>query len=187
MTRAAIFDAVRAAVPGVFNDPGNIHALDNLLDAFGVAREGDRRQINQAGLDLIKSFEGRELKAYRDPVGILTVGYGSTGPHVREGMVLTEDEAEGLLRKDLERFEAAVAKLCPVATDNQFSAMVCLAFNIGEGDGGFKTSTLRRLHNEGNYEGAADQFVRWNKAGGRVLKGLVRRRAAEADLYRKPA
>lgn len=183
--RAPIFDAVRTlARPGLFNDPGNVLALDNLLDAFNVPRDAEHRRINAAGLALIKQFEGLELKAYVDPVGALTIGYGSTGPHVKPGMVITEAEAEDLLRDDLARFEKAVASMCPVATDNQFAAMVSLAFNAGAGEGGFKTSTLRRKHNEGDHMGAAAEFARWNKAGGRVLNGLVRRRAAEAQLYR---
>ena len=141
------------------------------------------RQINADGLALIKQFEGLRLKAYFCPSGILTVGYGSTGKHVKPGMVITADEAEKLLLNDLVRFEQGVALQCPVATDNQFAALVSLSFNVGLE--ALRTSTLRRMHNEGNYAGAALQFQRWNKGGGRVLAGLTKRRAAEADLYRK--
>lgn len=164
-------------------DVALIHAA---LDGIGFARaeESRPREINGSGLALIKRFEGLELKAYRDPVGVLTIGYGSTGSHVKPGMVITEAQAEELLKKDLARFEAAVDKLCPIATDNQFSALVSLAFNVGEGEGGLKTSTLRRKHNEGDYVGAANEFARWRFAGGRELAGLVKRRAAEAQLYR---
>lgn len=183
--RAEIFAAVRNAKPGVFGDPNNIMALDDLLDRFGIGRTGEHREINGSGLALIKRSEGLELKAYPDPGSggdPWTIGYGHTGPDVRPGMVITEAQAEELLKKDLERFEAAVADMCKVATDNQFSAMVSLAFNVGEEN--FRRSTLRRMHNEGDHMGAANEFQRWNRASGRVLNGLVRRRAAEAQLYR---
>lgn len=143
-----------------------------------------RRAINKAGLDLIKQFEGCKLKAYVCPAGVLTIGYGSTGPHVKPGMTITADQAEELLRSDLRRFEDYVAKECAPATDNQFSALVSFCFNVGEG--ALKSSTLRRMHLEGNYEAAAGQFARWTRGGGKVLPGLVRRREAESALYRKP-
>lgn len=143
-----------------------------------------RRQINKAGFDLVRQFEGLRLKAYICPAGVLTIGYGSTGPHVKPGMVITSEQADDLLMKDLERFERCVEANAPVATDNQFSAMVCLCFNIGET--AFKGSTLLRLHRDAQYGPAAMQFARWSKGGGKVLSGLVKRRAAEAALYSKP-
>lgn len=185
--RKAIFDAVKAAVPNVWADPGHIHAMDNLLDALGVPRATERREINKSGLDLIKSFEGKELKAYPDPGtggAPWTIGYGHTGADVYPGLVITEAQAEDLLRSDLRKFEDAVFKLVGWhATDNQFSALVSFAFNVGAGEGGLKTSTLLRKHNAGDYAGAKAEFGRWNKAAGRVLPGLTRRRAAEAALY----
>ena len=185
--RAAIFDAVRiSARPGLFSDPGNVLALDNLLDAFGVGRAAQtRRQINREGLAIIKDSEGLALKAYLCPAKVLTIGYGSTGPHVRAGMIITEAQAEELLRSDLRRFEDFVAAKCAPATDNQFSALVSFAFNVGER--ALADSTLRRKHLAGDYAGAADQFARWNKAGGRELAGLTKRRAREATLYRRTA
>lgn len=143
------------------------------------------RRINRAGLDLVKQFEGLQLKAYLCPAKVWTIGYGSTGAHVTPGMVITEAEAERLLREDLERFEAAVAKAAPDATDNQFAAIVSLAFNIGIA--GVLKSTVLRKHLAGDHVGAASAFAMWNKGGGRVLAGLVRRRAAEAQLYRTVA
>jgi lysozyme len=143
------------------------------------------RQINADGLALIKQFEGLRLKAYKCPAGVWTVGYGSTGSHVKPDTVITADEAENLLLDDLVRFEQGVALQCPVATDSQFAALVAFAFNVGLES--LRTSTLRRMHNEGNYAGAAGQFGRWNKGGGRVLPGLIKRRAAEAALYAKNA
>ena len=142
-----------------------------------------RRAINKAGLDLVKEFEGCKLTAYLCPAKILTVGYGSTGPHVKPGMTITQAQADELLRSDLRRFEDYVAKVAPKATDNQFAAMVALAFNIGEAALG--KSTVLRKHLAGDHKGAAEAFGMWVKAGGKTLPGLVRRRDAEAALYRK--
>ena len=141
------------------------------------------RKINERGLNLIKSFEGLRLEAYRDAVGVLTIGWGSTGPHVKTGMVITEEEAEALLRKDLSRFEAGVEACIADAptTSDQFAAMVSLSFNIGLGR--FATSTVLKRHKLGNRIGAANAFLLWNRAGGQVLRGLTRRREAERRLY----
>jgi len=141
------------------------------------------RSINKAGLAIIKASEGLRLKTYLCPANVLTIGYGSTGSHVKPGMVITEAQAEELLRSDLRRFEDAVAKAAPNATDNQFAAMVSLAFNIGIG-AFTKPSTVLRKHKAGDHVGAAEGFKLWNKGGGRVLPGLVKRRAVEAQLYR---
>jgi GH24 family phage-related lysozyme (muramidase) len=139
------------------------------------------RQINDKGLRILKSFEGLRLEAYLDPVGVWTIGYGTTSG-VRSGMVITATEAEDLLRQDLRRFEAAVAENVKVSiNDDQFSALVSFTYNVGEG--ALSSSTLLRLLNQGNIQGAADQFPRWNKAGGRVLAGLTRRRNAERALF----
>lgn len=191
--RKAIFDAVRAgAPPGLFNDPGNVLALDNLLDAFEVARaQPSRRRINSEGLSIIKEFEGLRLEAYLCPANVWTIGWGHTGPEVKRGMKITTARAEELLRVDLQRFEAAVHQLAPIATDNQFSAMVSFAFNVGEDIDddtiaeGLGDSTLLKKHNAGDYAGAAREFAKWNKAKGQVLAGLTRRRAMEAALYAK--
>lgn len=191
--RKSIFDAVRAAArPGLFNDPGNVLALDNLLDAFSVGRAlpGTRR-INAAGAAIIKEFEGLRLTAYLCPAGVWTIGWGHTGPDVKPGLVITHERAEELFADDLQEFEAGVARLAPVASDNQFSALVSFAFNVGldeDGDSlaeGLGDSTLLRKHNAGDFEGAAREFAKWNTAKGHVLPGLSRRRAMEAALYRK--
>lgn len=139
------------------------------------------KTISDKGLSLIKQFEGIKLTAYKCPAGIWTVGYGSTGPHVKEGTKISQQEADALLLHDVERFEVAVRALCPITTQGQFDALVSFSFNLGENS--LRESTLRRLHNEGEYTKAADQFPRWNKAGGRVLAGLTKRRAAERELY----
>lgn len=143
------------------------------------------RQIGPKGLTLIKSSEGLRLTAYRCPANVPTIGYGSTGPHVHMGMTITEAEAEALLRKDLERFELGVTEMAGEMTPGQFSALVSFAFNLGLS--ALKGSTLLRMHKEGDFVGAAGQFARWNKAGGRVLAGLSRRRESEAALYRMAA
>lgn len=140
-----------------------------------------RRQINRAGWELIKRFEGCKLTAYTCPAGRLTIGYGSTGPHVKPGMRITAEQADALLQADLRRFEDYVAEHCGKTTDNQFAALVSFCFNVGEGN--LRTSTLRRLHLAGDYAGAQAQFSRWTRGGGKVLPGLVKRREAEAALY----
>jgi lysozyme len=141
-------------------------------------------KTNAAGITLIKSNEGCELTAYVCPAGRLTIGFGDTGPHVVHGMTITEEEAENLLAARLEReFENGVLRAIGdvPTTRNQFAAMVSLAYNIGVG--GFAKSSVARFHREGNYEAAAEAFHLWNRGGGRVLAGLVRRRQEEADLY----
>ena len=141
------------------------------------------RSINPSGLELIKSFEGLRLTAYRCPAGVWTIGYGHTGPAVTPGQRITEAEADALLRGDLDRFEVGVAHALDGAatTDNQFAAMVSLAFNIGLG--AFQRSTVLWQHKAGNRQRAAAAFLLWIKGGGHTLPGLVRRRAAERALY----
>ena len=139
------------------------------------------RKINQAGLDLIKRFEGCKLRAYRDPVGVWTIGYGHTKT-TRPGQQITKEQAEALLRQDIAEFEQAVESLIDVPlTDNQFGALVSFAFNVGAG--ALRRSTLRQKLNAGDYEGAARELLKWDKAGGRVLRGLSRRRYAEMTLF----
>jgi len=138
-------------------------------------------KISYAGLALIKQFEGCKLMAYVCPAGILTIGYGSTGDHVKPGMVITQAQADVLLLKDLRRFEIAIEAIANKPTQQQFDALVSFAFNLGQG--ALRTSTLIKLHNAGDFMGAANQFTRWNKAAGKELAGLTRRREAEKKLY----
>lgn len=138
--------------------------------------------ISSKGVSLIKQLEGLELKAYKDSVGVLTIGYGSTGPHVTVGMTITESQAETLLKKDLSRFEKGVDDLVTVPLNqNQFDALVSFSFNLGLGN--LKSSTLLRKLNSLDYIGAANEIPRWDKAGGKILKGLTRRRLAEKELF----
>ena len=146
--------------------------------------------VSKAGLALIKSFEGLLLKAYPDPAtggAPWTIGYGHTGPEVRKGLVWTQAQANNALADDVSRFADGVKALLDVAptTQGQFDAMVSLAYNVGIGN--FSGSTLRKKHVAGDYAGAAAEFAKWNKAGGRVMAGLTRRRAAEAAMYRGQA
>ena len=138
-------------------------------------------QISPAGLALIKRFEGLRTEAYRCPAGVWTIGYGSTRG-VREGMKITEAQAEALLLRDVERFERDVVGMVEVPiTQGMFDALVSFAFNLGAE--AMRRSTLLRLLNQSRYADAAQQFARWNKAGGRVLDGLTKRRAAERALF----
>lgn len=147
-----------------------------------LATSAGRRQINAKGLRLLKSFEGLRLEAYLDPVGIWTIGYGTTSG-VYPGMRITEAQAEAFLRRDLARFENAVIDLVRVPlNDDQFSALVSFTYNVGEG--ALASSTLLRLLNRRDYQGAADQLLRWNKGdGGQELYGLTRRRRAERAMF----
>jgi lysozyme len=141
-------------------------------------------RTNAAGIELIKRNEGCRLTAYLDPVNIWTIGYGDTGAHVFRGCTITQDEAERLLAERLLReFEPGVQRAIGDAptNENQFAAMVSLAYNVGVG--AFAKSSVARHHRAGEYAKAASSFHLWNKAGGKVLAGLVRRRAEEADLY----
>lgn len=147
----------------------------------GSGSTSDLKRTNANGLKLIKVFEGLRLRAYQDSVGIWTIGYGTTRG-VRPGMTISEAEAEAFLQQDLVRFEQAIDDALKVSVnDNQFSALSCFTYNVGPG--AFRSSTLLKLLNEQNLYGAADQFPRWNKAGGRTLAGLTRRRKAERSLF----
>ena len=141
--------------------------------------------VNKATLDLIKSFEGLYLKSYICPAGVLTIGYGHTGKDVKAGMVITEEEAERLLLSDIEIFATGVNVLVKVPlNENQFGALTSFSFNVGLG--AFEKSTLLKLLNRGWYDQVPAQMMRWNKAGGKELAGLTRRRSAEGSLFMRP-
>lgn len=133
------------------------------------------------GVALIKEFEGLRLGAYLCSAGVLTIGYGHTGG-VKKTDRITEQQAEQYLQDDLKKFENGVLRLVRVPlTQNQFDALVCFAYNLGVGSLG--QSTLLKLINASDFTGAAKQFIRWNKAAGRELPGLTRRRIAESELF----
>ncbi|WP_335952328.1 lysozyme [Acinetobacter pittii] len=145
-------------------------------------------KISNSGINLIKSFEGLRLKAYDDGVGVWTIGTGTTvypnGVKVKQGDTCTPEQAKAYFKHDLAKFEKTVNESVTVPLNqNQFDALVSLTYNIGAG--ALKNSTLLKLLNKGDYKGAADQFLVWNKAGGKVMKGLVRRREAERALFLK--
>ncbi len=132
---------------------------------------------------IIKEFEGLRLKAYKCPAGVLTIGYGHT-KGVKLNQSISEKEADRLFAQDIKEFEGYVDRFVKVPlTANQHEALVSFVYNIGPG--AFMHSTLLRKLNASDYTGAAKEFIRWNKAGGKVLKGLTRRRQAEQKLFRK--
>ncbi|HIC2869530.1 TPA: lysozyme [Enterobacter kobei] len=143
-------------------------------------------QTSDKGIALIKQFEGCKLTAYQDSVGVWTIGYGWTKPvdgkPIRAGMTIKQETAERLLKTGLVSYEGDVSRLVKVGlTQGQFDALVSFTYNLGARS--LSTSTLLRKLNAGDYAGAADEFLRWNKAGGKVLNGLTRRREAERALF----
>lgn len=146
-------------------------------------------KMTQAGLDLIKAKEGLRLVAYYCPAGVLTIGYGHTSaagaPFVKAGMKITEKEANEIFLNDLVKYEDAVKRLVKVPlNDNQYSALVSLCYNIGEGN--LSKSTVIARVNQQDWKGAADAFLLWNRAKGQVSEGLKTRRKQEADLFLTP-
>ncbi|MBD2183405.1 glycoside hydrolase family protein [Planktothrix sp. FACHB-1355] len=149
------------------------------------------RKTNQEGIKVIKSFEGLHklkqgpegtyVEAYLDPVNVPTIGWGSTeGVYI--GMKISIAQAEEMLKKELRKFEVAVADAVKTdINDNQFSALVCFSYNVGARSL-FESTLLKRL-NEGKIQEAADEFLRWDKASGQVFPGLSRRRRAERALF----
>jgi lysozyme len=152
-----------------------------------VRKDEPRLAVSPEGTNLIADFEGLRLCSYRDVVGVWTVGYGHTAaagaPRPRAGLCLpSKAEAVALLHRDLDRYSKGVAKLVRSPTSSrEYNAMLSLSYNVGTG--AFGSSTLLRLHNGRHYAGAAAQFKRWNRAGGRPLAGLTRRRGVECALY----
>jgi GH24 family phage-related lysozyme (muramidase) len=156
-------------------------------------------KISEAGIQLIKSFEGCHNTPYRCPAALWTTAYGhvlypdqarlktperaSYPLKPEHNRVWDADEIDSLLEADLLRFSSGVLRLCPAAADNQchLDALVSFSYNCGLGN--LQASTLRMKYNRGDIQGAADEFLKWNKAGGKVLRGLERRREAERALF----
>lgn len=142
-------------------------------------------KISDDGLALIKDFEGERLTVYKDAVGLPTVGVGHLVlpfDNLKVGQTISAERSRTLLRQDVERFEKCVnAAITQPLTQNQFDACVALAFNIGES--AFKNSSVARELNRGHFTLAANAFLKWNKAGGKVLNGLTRRREAERKMF----
>lgn len=143
-------------------------------------------KLSNTGLSLIKSFEGVRLTAYKavQTEKYWTIGYGHYGPDVKQNMKITQAQADAYLKSDVARFEKAVNENVKVSLNqNQFDALVSFTYNCGEG--ALQRSTLLELLNQGKYKEAANQFDLWNKSGGKVLAGLVKRRAKEKELFLK--
>jgi len=161
-------------------------AYDDLSDMLGIAI--DEMHVSPSGIDLICNFEGLRLNAYDDGVGVWTIGYGTTkypnGIHVKKGDTCTLEQAKSYMQQDLKKFEQTVNSAVNVPINqNQFDALVSLAYNIGTN--AFKNSTLVKRLNEGNYKPAANQFDVWVNAGGKRVQGLVNRRTIEKTLFLK--
>jgi lysozyme len=138
-------------------------------------------EISKEGLSLIKKFEGCELEAYKCAAGVWTIGYGST-KGVKEGDTITQEEADELLLHEMEEYEGYINDMVTVdLKQNQFDALVSWVFNLGSSN--LSSSTLLNRLNNKMWDDVPNQIKRWNKAGGQVLQGLVRRREAEALLF----
>jgi len=191
MNRRPIFDAVQRLLGRGFR-PSEVRALDDAIDVALSDDGGDsadkRHTVSNAGIALIKRFEGCRLSAYPDPGSgrePWTIGWGTTGidgQPVRPGMTISQAQADELLLADVARHAAEVAAALGEAptTQAQFDALVSFHYNTGA----IGRATLTRRHRAGDFEGAAREFARWTRSGTRTMPGLVRRRAAEAALYR---
>lgn len=161
-------------------------AYDDVTSMLGITL--DEMHVSPSGIDLICNFEGKRLMAYDDGVGVWTIGFGTTiypnGIKVKKGDVCTEAQAKAYMAYDLKKFELAVNNTVNVSLNqNQFDALVSLAYNIGTN--AFKNSTLVKMLNAGDIRGAANQFDVWVNAGGKRMQGLVNRRAKEKALFLK--
>ena len=161
-----------------------VDQINHLVAGF----QQQAKSVSTSGMALICSFEGLKLKAYDDGVGVWTIGFGTTiypnGIKVKKGDTCTEAQAKAYMAHDLKKFESAVNSAVTVSINqNQFDALVSLAYNIGTS--GFKNSTLVKKLNAGDIRGASAQFNVWNKGGGKVMQGLVNRRDVERKLFEK--
>ena len=158
--------------------------LKKLLSIIGQSLQTQRTKnmnISQEGLGLIKKFEGCELEAYVCAAGVWTIGYGST-KGVKEGDKISQEEADKLLLHEMDEYEGYITDNVTVdLKQNQFDSLVSWVFNLGPTN--LKASTMLKVLNLGNFEGVPEQMKRWNKANGKTLDGLIRRREAEALLF----
>ena len=138
-------------------------------------------ETSQDGLKLIKKFEGCELKSYQDSVGVWTIGYGHT-KGVEEGQEITQDEAEEMLASELGEYEGYINDMVECDLEqHQFDALVAWVYNLGPTN--LRSSTMLKRLNANDLDDVPNQIKRWDKAGGKVLQGLVRRREAEALMF----
>tara|TARA_Y100001963_G_scaffold151985_1_gene235884 strand:+ start:8 stop:508 length:501 start_codon:yes stop_codon:yes gene_type:complete len=158
-----------------------VQLFRSILERLTPTIKESNMKISQEGLSLIKKFEGCELKAYRCAANVLTIGYGST-KNVKEGDTITQEEADKLLLHEMKEYEGYINDM--VKSDlkqNEFDALVSWVFNLGPSN--LSSSTLLQKLNNKDWDDIPNQIKRWNKAGGEVLQGLVRRREAEALLF----
>ena len=190
MNSKVIFDYLRKLSDGVLTQ-AQVIATDKLLSIdFDAVKNmlgiPESMSVSNKGVDLICEFEGKRLVAYDDGVGVWTIGFGTTkypnGVRVKKGDTCTLEQAKEYMRHDLIEFEHTVNSSVKVPLNqNQFDALVSLAYNIGSN--AFKSSTLVKKLNTGDYQGAADQFNVWVNAGGKRMQGLVNRRDREKLLF----
>ena len=190
MNSKIIFDYLRKLSGGVLTQ-AQVIATDKLLSIdFDAVKNmlgiPESMSVSNKGVDLICEFEGKQLIAYDDGVGIWTIGFGTikypNGVRVKKGDTCTLEQAKEYMRHDLIEFEYTVNSSVKVPLNqNQFDALVSLAYNIGSS--AFKSSTLVKKLNTGDYQGAADQFNVWINAGGKRMQGLVNRRDREKLLF----
>ena len=139
-------------------------------------------QLSKTGIELLKHFEGCELKAYQDSVGVWTIGYGHT-KGIYEGLEITQSEAEKMLQDELPEYEGYITdKVVPMLQQHEYDALVCWVYNLGPTN--LSSSTLLKRLNAGEFNDVPFQMKRWDKAGGQPLLGLTRRRNAEALLFK---
>lgn len=172
----------------IYQAPRILTVLTDKLKQLKQHKHYTNMQISENGLKLIAQFEGCELKAYRCPAGIWSIGYGHTGDDVEPDMTITEDEAFELLGRDTVKTEKSVSKMLVtqiangLINQNMFDALVSFAYNCGTGN--LQKSTLLKKVKANPFDPSIEnEFMRWTKAGGRELPGLVKRRKAEAELY----
>lgn len=163
-------------------DVDSISALVESETAKWIKTHGGKMQISQSGIELIKAHEGCELTAYKDQGGVLTIGYGHTGQDFNDNSIWTQEQCDITLKNDLIRFEECVNRLVTVIINqNQFDALCSFSFNLG--CRALANSTLLRLLNEGNPNGAALEFKKWDHIGAKEIQGLLARRNDEATLF----
>jgi len=159
----------------------NLKKLLSIIEQLLQKLRNKKMNISQEGLSLIKKFEGCELQAYKCAAGVLTIGYGST-KGVKEDDTITQEEADALLLHEMEEYEGYINNAVTVDLEqNQFDALVSWVFNLGPAN--LKASTMLKVINDNKLTEVPAQIKRWNKAGGKVLQGLIRRREAEALLF----
>jgi len=142
------------------------------------------RKITQDGLDFIQDVEGCKLYAYLDTGGVYTIGVGHTGPEVVKGLTCSMEQALQWLKEDSEEAQEGIRKLVKgLLTQNQFNALVSFVFNVGVG--AFSKSTMLKLINKGDFDGAANEFPKWNKDNGKEILGLTKRRILEQAVFEK--